>query len=456
MVEPIHIEEVVENPIPHSWPTIALGLVGAISVLVIAASLWVRIAAQRPVDLRDLSLETSELVRVLLSASLVPERNIVLQGPQLNREDGVHVYYFEYKVAVPGNLNTVAVAALIERDLLDKGLSVLSTGGASSGKRLNISWRNVSLGSVVLDGRALPRMALDDDVANRAAREPARNESFWKRKVVEASEKPKIATPVETKVKHVQIAVVRPDDRGWLPPVAKSVAIVEPDAITKLASASMARLAIIVDDGGYGGAVTDSILALDPRLTLSILPNTPVGRRTAEAAVALGFEVMLHMPMQNNGSKLLHDGQLNLGMGEDEIRRLTRDALSQVPGAVGVNNHTGSKFTSVARGLALFMEEVLEQDLYFVDSVTVADSRAYEIARAFGVPSASRDLFLDNESDPEAIRGRFRELVELAKSRGSAIGICHFRANSAAVLAEVLPGLAAEGVQLVHASELTR
>ncbi|MCX5759311.1 MAG: divergent polysaccharide deacetylase family protein, partial [Candidatus Hydrogenedentes bacterium] len=59
------------------------------------------------------------------------------------------------------------------------------------------------------------------------------------------------------------------------------------------------RIALIVDDGGYGGPATNSFLALDPNLTLAILPNTPFAARTAKRAEELGFEVMLHMPMES-------------------------------------------------------------------------------------------------------------------------------------------------------------
>ena len=226
-----------------------------------------------------------------------------------------------------------------------------------------------------------------------------------------------------------------------------------PEAATVTASRAP-RIAIIVDDGGYGGSATEIILSLTPSLTLSILPNTPQGPRLARAAGALGFEIMLHMPMENLGADLRYEGQLDIDMSDADITRLTVDALAQVPGAIGVNNHTGSRFTRHPTALALFMDAIADEDLYFIDSLTTPDSRAHDMARAFGIPAAHRDLFLDHDDDPAMIRQRFRELIDRARAQGSAIGICHFRRNTARILREMLPELVEQGVELVHASEL--
>jgi hypothetical protein len=71
-----------------------------------------------------------------------------------------------------------------------------------------------------------------------------------------------------------------------------------------------------------------------------------------------------------------------------------------------------------------------------------------------GVPSGSRDIFLDMEKDPGYIRNQFRQMMAMAKRRGQAIAIGHFRENTAMVLGEMLPELEKNGIELVHASEL--
>lgn len=215
------------------------------------------------------------------------------------------------------------------------------------------------------------------------------------------------------------------------------------------------RVAIILDDGGYGGPVTEALLALDPNLTLAILPNTPHAKDTAELGAARGFEIMLHMPMDTLSSTVTpFPGQINTTMERLEIQELTSAALAQIPHVEGVNNHTGSRFTGDAMRMEIFLELLKERGLYFIDSFTQPQSRGYTVARAAHVPTNRRDVFLDNSSAPAAIRAQFEQLVKIAKKRGMAIGIGHFRTQTVKSLAEFLPELRTQGITLVHASEL--
>jgi len=214
------------------------------------------------------------------------------------------------------------------------------------------------------------------------------------------------------------------------------------------------RVAIIVDDGGYGGTITDDILGLDPSLTLAILPFAPHSTRTAQEASAKGFEVMLHMPMESFNRKVNFPGCLKVGMSKKEIAALTDKALEEVPGAVGVNNHTGSKFTSDGDAMGAFLQACDAHSLFFIDSRTTGKSMAFEVAQDANVPTLSRDLFLDHENGPDYMREQVRRLIALAKRRGRAVGICHFRADTAGVLGEVVPWFEKDGVDIVHVSEL--
>lgn len=218
------------------------------------------------------------------------------------------------------------------------------------------------------------------------------------------------------------------------------------------------RLAIILDDGGYGAPESEEALTLDSGVTLSILPNTPYAGEIAALGEEKGFEILLHMPMETarkNGKKAF-PGEIGLKMSDEEIIRATQEALAQVPEAVGVNNHTGGLFTTDADKMTVFLNVLKEDNLFFVDSRTIAASKAYETAKSLGLKTAFRNVFLDNEKDPEKIRKQLAELVAKAKLKGQAIGIGHFRPDTITVLAEELPKLADSGVDLVHVSELVQ
>ncbi len=212
------------------------------------------------------------------------------------------------------------------------------------------------------------------------------------------------------------------------------------------------RIALIVDDGGYGGPATNSFLALDPKLTLAILPNTPFAARTAKRAQELGFEVILHMPMESKETP----GRLATNMSETKMRQRLDDDLAQVPGAVGVNNHMGSVLTANTAAVNRFMKCLAGRGLYFIDSRTTARTTAFDLALKNEIPAGTRDVFLDNNKEPNYVIGQFNHLMDVAKERGQAIGICHFRATTAQVLVTMLPQLEKNGIKLVHASELVQ
>lgn len=214
------------------------------------------------------------------------------------------------------------------------------------------------------------------------------------------------------------------------------------------------RVALIVDDGGYGGEPTEEILALDPVLTLAILPFAPHSRETAEAAAARGFELMLHMPMESADPSATYPGGLTVSMTPEEVREATREALADVPGIAGANNHTGSRYTEDEAAISAFLSALDPNALYFVDSRTSPKSRAYETAARLGFPALSRDVFLDNRDDRQAILRQTDELIERAQAHGAAIGICHFRPVTASVLGEVLDRLEAAGIEVVPVSQL--
>jgi hypothetical protein len=131
-----------------------------------------------------------------------------------------------------------------------------------------------------------------------------------------------------------------------------------------------------------------------------------------------------------------------------------RANLAAVPGAVGVNNHMGSRFTEDASGLEALLTEIKEHDLFWLDSRTTAATRGVETARAIGVPAIERDVFIDAEVNVDFIRGQVRKLVETARLRDTAVGIGHPHPETFAVLRELRGELLASGVTLVPVSAL--
>jgi len=216
------------------------------------------------------------------------------------------------------------------------------------------------------------------------------------------------------------------------------------------------QVAIIIDDLGNHRELGRRAVDLPADLTYSILPQLPYSRYLSRRAFAAGKEVMLHQPMQAERHGGTGPGVLRIEMGREEIVQVVNRNLATVPHAAGVNNHMGSLLTREPLAMRWLMEDLScrSGDLYFVDSRTDIRTVARDMARAAGLATAQRDVFLDNRPEQDYIRRQLRRLVSTARRRGSAIGIGHPYPQTLAVLAEELPALRRQGVEIVPVSRL--
>ncbi|VAV83737.1 Putative periplasmic protein YibQ, distant homology with nucleoside diphosphatase and polysaccharide deacetylase [hydrothermal vent metagenome] len=233
------------------------------------------------------------------------------------------------------------------------------------------------------------------------------------------------------------------------PPVAEEARPLLPDE-------PRLRGAIIIDDMGARMSRLRSLAELDYKVTVSVLPHLRYSGRLAREANDMGFEVILHLPMEPGNTAIYRPGKgaLYTSMEPDTMReRLAADILD-VPGIKGVNNHMGSKFTEDSTGMGVVLEVLAKRGLFFIDSKTSPRSIAGKLAGRYGVKTASRDVFLDNEQDKDYIEGQFKEFIKAVKRRGSAIAIGHPYPETIEVLKETQEELREAGITVVNASEL--
>ncbi len=216
------------------------------------------------------------------------------------------------------------------------------------------------------------------------------------------------------------------------------------------------RLAILLDDAGQSFDLVPRAAALPEAVGIAVLPFLPHSADTAAEMHRTGHEVWLHLPMEPRGSNNPGAGAILVSMSEAEVRRTVRSALNSIPFIVGVNNHMGSKATADLRTMTWVMQELGARGLRFIDSRTTAATVAEEAARAQGIPTGRRKVFLDNSADPAAIRRQLDRAVYLARRDGEAIAIGHLHAPTLQVLERELPRLSARRVSLVPPSKLTR
>ncbi len=215
-------------------------------------------------------------------------------------------------------------------------------------------------------------------------------------------------------------------------------------------------VAIIMDDLGRSVYTANALISMPQQVTFAILPDEPQAFQVAELAHAAGREVMLHAPMEPQGYPAVNPGReaLFVEYSDAEIRRLFDQFLGKVPHVSGTNNHMGSRFTEDARALLPVMESVKEKGLFFIDSRTTGRSLVPDVAQRVGVPTMSRDVFLDNVAEVEAISREIRRLEGQARRKGMAIGICHPYPETLEALRRELPELTERGVTVVPVSVL--
>lgn len=215
------------------------------------------------------------------------------------------------------------------------------------------------------------------------------------------------------------------------------------------------RLALIIDDVGHEWAAAQQLSKLDYPVAAAVIPHTPFAARSADRLHRSGKEILAHLPMEpRDGSIPLGEGALMAGMGRPKLRQTLARDLAAVPHAVGANNHMGSRLTGQDEPMEWVMTALKRRELFFVDSRTTADSRGFSAARQAGLPTARRDVFLDHDRSPEAIRRQFRELVRTAREEGTALGIGHPYPSTLSVLREELDRAREAGIRVVPVSRL--
>lgn len=213
------------------------------------------------------------------------------------------------------------------------------------------------------------------------------------------------------------------------------------------------QIAIIIDDLGYQRAQSTALLAIGEPLSYAVIPNTPYAKEIATDVVDAGQELMLHVPMQTISTRKWEQG-LTEDMSAETFDEHMYTLLNDYPFAKGINNHGGSLLTQNSEKMQWLMDSLKPRGLFFVDSRTTSDSVAREIAAQSDVLSASRDVFLDNDKDVQAIAKSFERVKRLAKRNGHAIAIGHPYPQTIMFLAENLPDVSSQGFDLVFMSEL--
>ncbi len=213
-------------------------------------------------------------------------------------------------------------------------------------------------------------------------------------------------------------------------------------------------ISLIIDDMGYRYQSGKRAIALPANITYSFLPYAPHARKLANFANAKQKEIMLHIPMESTNGKRLGPGGLTAVMPKAVFKLELEHDLLAIPYIKGVNNHMGSLLTQQFEPMTWLMEMLATREMYFVDSRTSGKSQALKAARQYGLPSETRDIFVDHDLSEKAMQQQLALAINVAKRNGSVVVIAHPFPETMRMLEQWLPEAKAQGLEFVYMSEL--
>ncbi|ULL19981.1 divergent polysaccharide deacetylase family protein [Paenibacillus sp. H1-7] len=218
------------------------------------------------------------------------------------------------------------------------------------------------------------------------------------------------------------------------------------------------KIAIVIDDLGNDMAGTKEMMELPVPFTVAVMPFLPTTKRDAEWAHKLGHDVLVHMPMEPvKGKKSwLGPGAITTDLSDEEIRSRVIAAIEEVPYAVGINNHMGSKVTADKRVMRIVLEVCKEKNLLYLDSKTTHKSIVQSTASEIGMRTLENNVFMDDVYTREHIVKQALKVHKHVDEHDTTILIGHVGPpgkHTAAVLKQSVPALQ-QKAQFVTISKL--
>jgi hypothetical protein len=126
-------------------------------------------------------------------------------------------------------------------------------------------------------------------------------------------------------------------------------------------------IGLIIDDFGYrNDHVSNGFLQLPGKQTYAIIPGHDYGQLFSKKAYDSGYEIIVHLPMENIGKTYGEEEYVLMSyFQDDEIKNRINKAFDYLPESIGLNNHQGSRGTADSRVMTL-VAGVIKESLLFL------------------------------------------------------------------------------------------
>lgn len=217
-------------------------------------------------------------------------------------------------------------------------------------------------------------------------------------------------------------------------------------------AARMPVVAIVVGGLGVGAAkTTDAIMKLPPAVTLAFTPYGSDPGKLAERARAQRHEILLQVPMEpfdypdnDPGPQTL----LTTLAPEQNLDRLSWH-LSRFQGYAGIANFMGARFVATDAVMQPIVREAAKRGLGYLDDGSSPRSVAASLAAGQAMPFAKADIGIDAVPTAVEIDRALAKLENLAKERGTAVGIASALPISIERIGAWIRTLESHGIMLV-------
>jgi polysaccharide deacetylase 2 family uncharacterized protein YibQ len=223
-----------------------------------------------------------------------------------------------------------------------------------------------------------------------------------------------------------------------------------------------AQVAFVLDDWGYSLNNIDALFQIDRPVTLAVLPHLRYSKEISDMVqkYGRGYDLILHLPLESKSGKAPERDTIRRNMQKERVLSILKDDIESIPGIIGVSNHQGSRATENREIMTIILEELKKRDLFFLDSRTTPVSVCGNISKKIGLKHAERSVFLDLAQQKEEkqhrayIKKQIRELINTAKTRGSAIAIGHDKKITIEVIKDSIPEIEKENIKIVPLKRL--
>jgi polysaccharide deacetylase 2 family uncharacterized protein YibQ len=217
-------------------------------------------------------------------------------------------------------------------------------------------------------------------------------------------------------------------------------------------AAKMPVVAIVVGGLGVGAAkTTEAIMKLPAAVTLAFTPYGSDPTKLAERARVQRHEILLQVPMEpfdypdnDPGPQTL---LTTLG-AEQNIDRLHWH-LSRFQGYAGIANFMGARFVVTDAAMQPIIREAAKRGLGFLDDGLAPRSVAATLATSQGMPFVKADFTIDAVPTLAEIDRALAKLENLAKERGTAVGVASALPISIERIGVWIKALESHGIMLV-------